>query len=89
MTATVRFPPREDGTPRETGKLVYVRNSMTEQVPWDVRAHHETDARFPNDPTVDQLYTDQKFEAYRELGSLAGAKAAKAMLSAAAPEPAR
>ena len=41
---------------------------MTEKAPWDVHAHHESDPRFPNNPTVDQLYTDQKFEAYRVLG---------------------
>jgi hypothetical protein len=26
------------------------------------------DQRFPHDPTTDQLYTDQRFEAYRSLG---------------------
>ena len=54
-----------------SGTLVYVRNTMTGKSPWDVRAHHESDPRFPNNPTVDQLYTDQKFEAYRELGARA------------------
>jgi hypothetical protein len=61
------------------GKLVYVRNAMTETAPWDVRAHHEADPRFPNNPTIDQLYTDQKFEAYRVLGSRAAGRAVKAM----------
>jgi len=40
-----------------------------------VRAHHDEDPRFPNNPTVDQFYTDQKFEAYRVLGARAGANA--------------
>jgi hypothetical protein len=61
------------------GKLVYVRNAMTETAPWDVRAHHEADPRFPNNPTIDQLYTDQKFEAYRVLGSRAAQRATEAM----------
>jgi hypothetical protein len=61
------------------GKLVYVRNALTEGVPWDVRAHHEADPRFPNNSTVDQLYTDQKFEAYRVLGSRAAKRATEAM----------
>lgn len=73
VTAKVRFP---DGP---EGKLVYVRNALTEAVPWDVRAHHEADPRFPNNSTVDQLYTDQKFEAYRVLGSRAAGRAAEAM----------
>jgi Patatin-like phospholipase len=75
VTATIKYPPRRDGTPGATGRLVYVRNTMTDEAPWDVRAHHESDPRFPNNPTVDQLYTDQKFEAYRVLGVRAGAEA--------------
>jgi hypothetical protein len=63
----------------EKGRLVYVRNAMIETAPWDVRAHHEEDPRFPNNSTVDQLYTDQKFEAYRVLGSRAAVRAVEAM----------
>ncbi|HWI94547.1 MAG TPA: patatin-like phospholipase family protein [Solirubrobacterales bacterium] len=63
----------------EEGRLVYVRNAMIEAAPWDVRAHHEEDPRFPNNATVDQLYTDQKFEAYRVLGSRAAVRAVEAM----------
>lgn len=79
VTATIRYPalPGEEHGP--VGRLVYVRNTMTAEVPWDVRAHHESDPRFPNDPTVDQLYTDQKFEAYRVLGRQAGKDACEAL----------
>jgi hypothetical protein len=73
VTAEIKY---DDG---EKGKLVYVRNTMTETAPWDVRAHHEEDPRFPNNPTIDQLYTDQKFEAYRALGSRAAMRAVEAM----------
>jgi hypothetical protein len=55
-----------DGT---RGTLIYGRNVMTEAAPWDVRAYHEVDHSFPHNSTADQLYTDQKFEAYRELGA--------------------
>jgi hypothetical protein len=79
VTATIKYPPRPNGEPGATGTLVYVRNTMTEEAPWDVRAHHESDPRFPNNPTVDQLYTDQKFEAYRVLGVRAGANAFEAL----------
>jgi hypothetical protein len=81
VTATIRYPKRfgEDGL---EGTLVYVRNAMTAKAPVDVRAHHEEDARFPNNPTVDQLYTDQKFEAYRVLGVRAGANAYSALKEA-------
>jgi hypothetical protein len=78
-----------DGTP---GTLIYARNVMTADDPLDIKAHHSDDPRFPDDPTVDQLYTDQKFEAYRALGSLAGERAvglgpAAPDASAAAPAP--
>jgi hypothetical protein len=57
------------------GRLVYSRNVMTEDAPWDVKAYHEVDQSFPHNPTADQLYTDQRFEAYRELGACAGRNA--------------
>jgi len=73
VTAKVRY------RTGEQGRLVYVRNAMIEAAPWDVRAHHQADPRFPNNSTVDQLYTDQKFEAYRVLGSRAAVRAVEAM----------
>jgi hypothetical protein len=65
-----------------TGTLIYVRNSITAKAPWDARAYHKADPRFPHNPTVDQLYTDQKFEAYRVLGLRGGEEAVAAMRSA-------
>jgi Patatin-like phospholipase len=84
VMATIRFPVDHEADGEEqkepvVGKLVYVRNALTGEVPWDVRAHHEADPRFPNNSTVDQLYTDQKFEAYRVLGSRAAKRATEAM----------
>jgi Patatin-like phospholipase len=65
-----------------SGVLVYARNVMTADAPWDVKAHHRADPSFPHDSTMDQLYTDQKFESYRALGKLAGEHAAELMASA-------
>jgi hypothetical protein len=59
----------EDGTP---GLLIYARTVMTADVPFDVTAYHDGDPKFPHHSTADQLYTDQKFEAYRALGYCAG-----------------
>jgi hypothetical protein len=78
VTGTIAYPATEDG-PGPRGKLVYVRNTVTPQSPWDAKAHQQSDPRFPNNPTVDQLYTDQKFEAYRVLGAQAGLNAVAAM----------
>lgn len=65
-----------DGT---KGHLIYARNVMTDAAPVDVKAYHETDESFPHDSTIQQLYTDQRFESYRVLGRLAGIAAADAM----------
>jgi hypothetical protein len=48
---------------------------MSPGAPWDVRAHHISEPEFPHNSTVDQLYTDQKFESYRALGVQAGEQA--------------
>lgn len=63
------------------GKLVYVRSVLTEDAPQDVIAYHELDPAFPHDSTGQQLYTDQRFEAYRALGE----RAAEAALAAYLP----
>jgi hypothetical protein len=66
------------------GTLVYVRTVLTNDAPADVKAFHEDDELFPNHPTTDQLFTDQKFEAYRALGEGAATRACKAL--AATPD---
>ena len=48
---------------------------MTVTAPHDVRAYHELDPKFPHNSTGDQLYTDQRFEAYRALGRGAAQRA--------------
>ena len=37
-------------------------------LPWDVRAYYASHPTFPRDSTLKQLYDDEDFEAYRELG---------------------
>ena len=64
------------------GTLIYVRNAMTDRATWDARAHQLEDPRFPHNSTVDQLYTDKKFESYRVLGARAAGRAMKAMKAA-------
>jgi hypothetical protein len=80
VTGTLTFPTGETGT------IVYARNVISPGEPWDVRAHQLEDPRFPHDSTLDQLYTDQKFESYRRLGAEAGEHAVERM-AAAAPLP--
>jgi hypothetical protein len=61
------------------GRLIYAPTVLTNKVPWDVRAYKDADPVFPHHSTGDQLYTDQRFEAYRALGEHAGEQARRAM----------
>jgi hypothetical protein len=51
------------------GTLVFCKTAVTADAPWDVRAFKEKDKLFPNDSIFDQLFNDEKFEAYRALGA--------------------
>lgn len=61
---TIRY---ADST-KPDGRFVFARAVVTPESPWDVRAYQERDPKFPTHATLDQLYTDEKFEAYRALG---------------------
>jgi Patatin-like phospholipase len=82
MAVHVDFRYPGDPSGQETCRLVYARNVMSPDSPWDALAHHKADSRFPQDSTTDQLYTDQKFEGYRVLGERAAQAAVKLMREA-------
>ncbi len=69
--ATIHYPGGEPGV------LVYVRTVVTPGAPYDIQAFRLRDPTFPHTSTVDQLYTDQRFESYRALGSHASGEARK------------
>lgn len=71
VCGTIAYP--GEGVP--PGRLYYSRPVITRDGSADVTAYHAQDPRFPRDPTGDQLYTDQRFEAYRALGLRAGRSA--------------
>lgn len=68
-TARIRYPKDKHGKRPPDGVLVYVRSVVTKDAPYDVQAFRLRDESFPHHSTFDQLYDDQKFEAYRELGA--------------------
>lgn len=67
VEGTIKYP----NSNAPSARLLYARLAMTPGAPPDVVAYQRKDPRFPHDPTTDQLYTDQRFEAYRALGSRA------------------
>lgn len=66
-------------TPEVLGVIAYCPTVMTAALPWDVRAYQRKDDAFPHHTTFDQLFTDQKFEAYRVLGYHSAARAMEAL----------
>ncbi len=63
----------------QTGRIVYAPTVMSTGLPWDLKAFKRSDDEFPHHSTLDQLFTDQKFEAYRMLGWEAAKSAIEAM----------
>lgn len=56
--------------PRGCGRIDVIKLGVWEgrDLPWDVRAYYASHPTFPRDSTLRQLYDDEDFEAYRELG---------------------
>lgn len=57
--------------PEENGTLVIVKAGVTQNAPWDIRAYQEKHPGFPCDSTLNQLYSAERFDAYRALGTFA------------------
>jgi len=69
---TLRFRASPDGAQLAddpTGRIIYCRAAVSEDAPWDVRDFARRDKRFPFHSTMDQLFSDEKFESYRALGA--------------------
>jgi hypothetical protein len=75
VTGTIRY----TRGAQSAGNIVYAPTVMTRNVPLDVHAFKAKDPHFPRHSTVDQLFTDQKFDAYRVLGRHAARAALAAM----------
>lgn len=54
-----------DGT---KGTLVYIRALLATTSPEELRSYAAKDRKFPNHPTSDQFFDEERFEAYRALG---------------------
>jgi hypothetical protein len=51
------------------GLLLDIKPSLNGTEPADVFHYARAHPSFPHESTADQLYTEQQFESYRELGS--------------------
>jgi len=50
------------------GKLIYLKSTLTENLPADIYGYKSVNQYFPNQTTADQFFNEVQFEAYRELG---------------------
>jgi Patatin-like phospholipase len=75
VSAPITFRDVDSGGETLQGQLYYARLTLTASSPTDAKAYARKDPHFPHDPTTDQLYTDQRFEAYRSLGAHAASSA--------------
>ena len=61
------------------GVLIYCKTTVTVDTAWSVKDYRIRNPNFPNIPTLRQLYDDERFEAYRELGEAAAPNAVLAL----------
>jgi hypothetical protein len=82
----IRYPREVDagGVPGwESGVIVVIKTGMvTAEASVDLINHWRQNPAFPYDATIDQQYDQAQFEAYRQLGYLAGRAVAKESLTA-------
>lgn len=58
--------------PGQTAILIYVKTTKFEGLPHDVLGYAKAHPSFPDEATTDQFFSEEQFEAYRELGYRAG-----------------
>jgi hypothetical protein len=71
FTAKINYPGNKVGgkvVEEPAGILVYVKARMTEDLGFIVRGYRAKNSNFPNDPTLNQFFEPEQFEAYRALG---------------------
>ena len=70
--------------PLYSGTIIYLKTTYVGDEPGDILHHKLDDPAFPQDPTLNQWFTESDFESYRRLGQLIGSQAAAAIVAAAA-----
>jgi hypothetical protein len=63
----IDYPPVDSGL-REQGLLVYIKSSLSGDENDYIMSYKAAHPSFPHKTTMDQLFTEEQFEAYRALG---------------------
>ena len=64
----ISYPPLPLGGDREKGVLIYIKASLSGDESDYVIAYKKANPQFPHETTLDQLFSEEQFEAYRALG---------------------
>jgi hypothetical protein len=62
--ATIHYPE----SPAVPGQLIYLKPADPPGSPIDVRAYRNLHDKFPHETTLEQFFTESRFESYRQLG---------------------
>ncbi|SEM66632.1 Patatin-like phospholipase [Syntrophus gentianae] len=62
--AEIKYP----GEKKQTGTLIYLKSSLTRDLPSDIMHYRRTHGNFPHESTADQFFDESQFESYRHLG---------------------
>lgn len=65
---------RYHGDPDRHSVLLYLKPTLKEDSPADVREYQQRNAPFPQQPTLDQFFDEVQWESYRRLGIYVGEK---------------
>lgn len=65
---SISYPPLTAGGEREKGVLIYIKASLSGDESDYVIAYKKANPQFPHETTLDQLFSEEQFEAYRALG---------------------
>ncbi|MGM9508812.1 patatin-like phospholipase family protein [Larkinella sp. GY13] len=58
----------EDQKNQPSGRLIYLKSSLTKDIPVDIREYAIKNPDFPHQSTADQFFNEPQFESYRRLG---------------------
>jgi hypothetical protein len=64
----IHYPAAADGRPAATGLLLYLKLSITGNESELIKRYRTLCPDFPHQSTLDQFFSEEQFEAYRELG---------------------
>jgi len=68
----IDYPPPSTSDARQRGVLVYIKSSMSGDENDYVIAYKAKNPKFPQESTMEQLFSEEQFEAYRALGEHIG-----------------